>query len=91
MIERPPELTATSEFEEKKVLNNPLVNREAKRRKAEGGFDAEFEYYEQMVGTSTHEIIDQAEKNWVSGEMDKLVRRRNVRNANGSLSRITFT
>ena len=72
MLERPAELNYTSEIDAKKIVNNPLVNREAKRRKAEGGLDAEMEYYVEMADKSTHEIIDQAEKNWISGEMEKL-------------------
>lgn len=72
MMDRPPELNAVSEKQVNSMLNNPLVNREMKRRRAEGGDDAVMDYMLDIAGQNTHEVIDRAEKNWVSGEMEKL-------------------
>ena len=75
LMERPAELNVVSEHDFSKVLNNPLVNREMKRRKAEAGEDAEWNYQKEMVDQSLHEIVNKAEKNWVATEMDKLTER----------------
>ncbi len=85
MIERPSELNEISEYEMKKTMSNPLVNREAKRRREEGGIEdgieAEINYYAELAEKTPHEFIDQAKKAWVSGEMDKLQKQAEERQA----------
>ncbi|MBR6390557.1 MAG: hypothetical protein IKS16_04355 [Lachnospiraceae bacterium] len=81
MIDRPSELNEISAYDVKKAMNNRLVTREAKRRVEEGGFGADIDYYAELAEKPLHEFIDQAEKNWVSGEMEKLQRQAEERKA----------
>ena len=75
MIQRPMELDVHSQREYTGVMNNPLVNREMKRRRQAGGEEAEWDYQMQIIGQNPHEVLDQAEKNWVSEGLEKLTQK----------------
>ena len=71
-IDRPYELNVVKQEDVNKMMNNPLVSREIRRRELEDSDDGEA-FLLKLTDHNPHDVIEQAEKKWVGDSMERIL------------------